>query len=127
MRLPLAATAWRAWNAVATTTAPRTAPARLAGLDALHAGHIEVDRLGRYLAVAALVCASLMIYAWSRIDLRQTSVDQADTNRAFESARDENARLRLELATLRDPARLQLVAADMQLDNSVRLVDLTPP
>ena len=126
MRLRLAATASRAWDAV-TTTAPRAAPTRLAGLDARHVGHIEVDRLGRYLAVAALVCASLLINAWSRIDLRQTSVDLATANRSFKTARAENARLRLELATLRDPARLQEVATTLDLDATAVVVDVPSP
>ena len=102
----------------------RARPTRLAGLEALHVGHVEVDRLGRYLAVAALVAACLLVNAWSRSDLRRTSMDLDLAAARFENARAEQARLRLQLATLRDPARLDLAADQLLLTAPAAVVDL---
>lgn len=120
----ITSTALRAWQAVSPSI-PRPAPARLAGLDASHKGHVEIDRLGRYLAVFALVGACLLISAWSRIDLRRTSVELHHAAGAYERAQAENARLQLELATLRDPTRLQQAAVPLGLVSTVPVVDLS--
>ncbi|MCK6503316.1 cell division protein FtsL [Myxococcota bacterium] len=120
----IASTAQRAWQAV-TPALPRPVPARLAGLDASHQGHVEIDRLGSYLAIFALVGACLLISAWSRIDLRRTSVELHRAAAAYESAQAENARLQLELATMRDPSRLQQAALPLGLVPNVPVVDLS--
>ncbi len=103
----------------------RAQPRRLAGLDALHVGHVELDRLGRYLVVAAFVGACLLVSAWSRIDLRRTSMQLHRTEAAFASARSEHARLRLELATLQDPSHLQQAATQLELQPAAHIVDLS--
>ena len=118
-----ATSAIRAWQAVAPA-ASRAFPTRLAGIDASHAGHVELDRLGRYLAVFALGGACLLINVWSRIDLRQTSVELHRAAASFELARAENARLQLELATLRDPTRLHHAATTLGLDRTVPVVQI---
>lgn len=119
----LASSAVRAWQAVAPTVA-RPAPTRMAGLEAGHHGHVEIDRLGRYIAVFALIGACLLISVWSRIDLRRTSVDLHRAAAAYDTARAENARLQLELATLRDPTRLHQASTTLGLVGTVPVVDL---
>lgn len=115
----------RAWNVLAERVVQSPSqPRRLAGLEALHVGHVELDRLGRYLAVTALVGACLLTSAWSRIDLRRTSMQLDRADAAFESARAEHARLRLELATLQDPSNLHHAAAELALQPTTAIVDV---
>lgn len=121
-----ASTATRAWQEVTTrVVTPRVAPRRLAGLEAMHVGHIEIDRLGRYIVVIGLVAACLMVGAWLRIDLRRTSMQLDRADAAFEAARAEHARLRLELATLQDPSHLHRVAAQLALQPGATIVDVS--
>lgn len=120
----LATTVARAWQAVlppspATTTAPR-----LVDADAQHLGHVELDRLVRYLAAFMLVLACLMISAWSRIDMRRTSVDLHTAAAAHASATAEKARLELELSTLVDPLHLSVASQSLGLVPATTFTDV---
>ncbi len=120
-------TAWSRSASVVQSLAERTAtgrraPARLAGLDAHHSGHVEVNRLGRFLAALAFVAACLLVSTWSRIDLRRTSLQLHQAEEAFDASRAEHARLRMELASLQAPAQLDAVATDLTLEPATSVV-----
>lgn len=86
---------------------------------------LELSHLGRYVLIGAVIAGCLMVSAWSRIDLRGTAVALDEVERAHASAEAEQARLQLELATLREPARLRSQASALGLSNEVTVVDLS--
>lgn len=86
---------------------------------------LELSHLGRYVLVGAVLAGCLMVSAWSRIDLRSTAVALDETERALAAAQADRARLSLELATLREPARLRSQAAELGLTESAAVVDLS--
>lgn len=107
--LAITASAARVWQAVGAGRLSRPVP-RLLDTEAAHLGHVELTRLLRYVGVLLVVGLCLLVNAWTRIDMRQTSVELHRAAQALESARAERARLELELATLVDPLRLDLAA-----------------
>ncbi len=115
------------WSRPAVETPTRTPPSTpRRGLRVLVPNEVEVSRLTRYVAIAALAGACALLYAWSRIDLRKTAVSLDLTERQYSAAQSENARLSLELAALRDPARLERLGASLALDRTVNVVVLPP-
>lgn len=85
---------------------------------------MEVAQLGRYVLIAALAGVCALMAAWSRIELRETAVSLDLAERRYASAQAEQARLKLELATLRDPARLERLGAALPLDPNVKVVNV---
>ena len=77
--------------------------------------------------IAALAGLCALLWAWSRIDLRKTAVSLDLAERQYHAARADQARLKLELATLRDPARLERVGATLNLDREVPVVVVPAP
>jgi hypothetical protein len=69
----------------------------------------------------------MLLSTWSRIDLRETAVALDRSQRAYATATAEATRLRLELATLEDPAWLAQAAETLHLDRTVPVVDVPPP
>lgn len=111
----------------ATEARPRRAPAP----PPLHVSwrrpavtEMEVAQLGRYVLIAALAGICALMAAWTRIELRETAVSLDLAERRYASAQAEQARLRLELATLRDPARLERLGEAMPLDPNVKVVNV---
>lgn len=88
---------------------------------------VELSQLTRYVGIAALAGVCALMWAWSRIDLRKTAVALDLSERQYDAARAEQARLNLELATLRDPARLERVGAALNLDREVPVVVVPAP
>lgn len=88
---------------------------------------VELSQLTRYVGIAALAGICALLWAWSRIDLRKTAVSLDLAERQYDAARAEQARLKLELATLRDPARLERVGATLNLDREVPVVVVPAP
>lgn len=83
---------------------------------------VELSRLGRYLGIAAVFGLCALLHAWSRIDLRETAVALDVAQTKLSTANAEQQRLKLELASLRDPARLGQIGVTMYLDTHVPVV-----
>jgi hypothetical protein len=64
----------------------------------------EVINLGRYVLVALLASMCGLLWAWSRIDLRETAVAFDGTERRNDLAEAEHERLELELLSLKGKA-----------------------
>ncbi|MCB9779992.1 MAG: hypothetical protein H6742_15615 [Alphaproteobacteria bacterium] len=111
------------WAHVADVV-PRNAPRHMVGLDSHHTGHVELPLFARYAMVGMLLVVCLLVNAWSRIDIRQTSLAVYDAEVELQRARAENARLRLELASLQDPAALSVAAEQLELASDVAIVDV---
>jgi hypothetical protein len=120
----LAATAVRAWQAVLPSSAGTATAPRLVDAEAEHLGHVELDRLFRYLGAFLLVGLCLMTSTWSRIDMRRTAVDLHIAAAAHESAIAEQARLELELATLIDPLHLSQASLAIGLVPAATITDV---
>ncbi|NOY26368.1 MAG: hypothetical protein GXP62_10895 [Oligoflexia bacterium] len=116
----------RAWGAVTPNSAD-SAAAHLAGLDARHIGHVELQHLGRYLRVIVLLGVCLLVSAWSRVDVRQTSVLLDKATAAYDVASAEHVRLQVELAMLRDPANLVGAAGAPALSGTVPVITIPAP
>ena len=84
--------------------------------------NVELSHLGRYMFIAALAGATAGISAWARIDLRETAVSLDTAERSYDAAQAEQARLNLELSSLRDPTRLEQLGGALALDRSVKVV-----
>jgi hypothetical protein len=109
------------WFGVDSDSAPRYSPA------SVEANGIELNRLGGYAMVIALMAGCMLLSAWSRIDLRETAVALDKSERAYSTVLAESTRLELELSTLEDPAWLTQSAANLSLQATVPVVDLTLP
>lgn len=107
-----------------TMSIGRGSLAPTAPIQAVEAGGIELSNLWRYLAVAMLIAACALLSAWSRVDLVETSYALDMANAHLANAHADQARLELELATLRDPTWLSRAAGELALSNSVPVVDV---
>jgi len=87
---------------------------------------IELTRIASYIMVIALLACCMLLSTWSRIDLRETAVGLDRSEQALETAQAEGTRLRLELATLEDPAWLSRAVSSLQLDRTVPVIDVPP-
>lgn len=113
----------RPWSKPSAGKSPRVLPIPLRkGLKVLVPHEVELSHLKRYVAIAALAGACALLWAWSRIDLRKTALALDLAERGYTAAQAEQARLKLELATLRDPARLERMGVALQLDRAVNVV-----
>lgn len=121
--IDLAPQTWSRPHVETTTRAPSN-PRR--GLRVLVPHEVEISKLTRYVAIAALCGVCALLWAWSRIDLRKTAVSLDLAERQYAAAQSEQARLELELAALRDPARLERLGATIALDRSVNVIVLPP-
>lgn len=83
---------------------------------------VELSRLGRYVFIAGVFGLCALLHAWSRIDLRETAVALDVAQSKLSAANAEQQRLELELASLRDPARLGQMGIAMALDSHVKVV-----
>ena len=115
------------WNGTSSSLLPLGAKPEVptdSRIQAMDSGGLELDHLWRYLAVAALVATCALIAAWSRVDLVKTSVKLDMAEVRLKHAQREQERLRLELATITDPATLNEASATLNLDPSVKVVDV---
>ncbi len=87
---------------------------------------VELTRIASYIMVIALMACCMLLSTWSRIDLRETAVALDRSERAYITAQAEATRLRLELATLEDPAWLSTAIKSLELDNTVPVIDVPP-
>ena len=91
----------------------------------IEGGDVELNRLGGYAMVIALMAGCMLLSAWSRIDLRETAVALDRSERAYTATLAETTRLELELSTLEDPAWLTQSANELSLQTTVPVVELT--
>ena len=91
----------------------------------IEGGDVELNRLGGYAMVIALMAGCMLLSAWSRIDLRETAVALDRSERAYTATLAETTRLELELSTLEDPAWLSQTADNLSLQTTVPVIDLT--
>ncbi len=103
-------------------------------LDAPHAplhpmsrSGIELNRLNRYGFMLALCALCALLSTWSRIDLRSTSLSLDEARSEFSAAEAEQARLRLELASLSDPDWLAGAAETLSLESGAEVIHLQAP
>jgi hypothetical protein len=82
----------------------RVAAVPLVALETTDVRDFEVVHLGRYVLVALLVSMCMLLWAWSRIDLRETAVALDGTERRNDLAMAEHERLELELLSLKGQA-----------------------
>jgi hypothetical protein len=87
---------------------------------------IELTRIASYVMVIALLACCMLLSTWSRIDLRETAVALDRSEQAHATAQAEGTRLRLELATLEDPAWLSRAVSSLKLDRTVLVIDVPP-
>jgi hypothetical protein len=87
---------------------------------------VELTHIASYVMVIALMACCMLLSTWSRIDLRETAVALDRSERAYATAQAEATRLRLELATLEDPAWLSQAVDTLSLDQTVPVVDVQP-
>ena len=87
---------------------------------------VELTRIASYVMVIALLACCMLLSTWSRIDLRETAVALDRSERRYAAAQAEGTRLRLELATLEDPAWLSQAVDSLQLDRTVPVIDVSP-
>jgi cell division protein FtsL len=69
-----------------------------------------VRRCGRQLALGSLIALGLLAYAWQRYNCLELSYQLERTEQSETQAAQLNRELKLELATLRSPARIDLLA-----------------
>jgi cell division protein FtsL len=67
---------------------------------------------GRQLVLAGVVAAVVMGYAWQRYEAVQLSYRYEQLDQKKSQAAELNRELKLELATLRSPARIDVLAQD---------------
>lgn len=67
---------------------------------------------GRQLVVAGVVAAALLAYSWQRYECLRLSYQYEQVKQSESQAVELNRELRVELATLRSPARIDLLARD---------------
>ena len=91
----------------------------------IEGGDVELNRLGGYAMVIALMAGCMLLSAWSRIDLRETAVSLDRSERAYTATQAETTRLELELSTLEDPAWLTHSANELSLQTTVPVVEFT--
>jgi cell division protein FtsL len=71
-----------------------------------------VRTCGRQLMIAGVVAAALLAYTWQRYECLQYSYQYEQVKQTESQAAELNRELRVELATLRSPARIDLLARD---------------
>ena len=101
----------------ASSQAPPIEPTQLAGL--------ELHQLWRFIPVVAILGLSLLLSAWSRIELRELAVLLDQARKQHNVQLTEHIRLSLEMASLSDPIRLAGVSETLQLTNDVTVIDIT--
>lgn len=69
-------------------------------------------RSGRHLVLGIVISAAVLAYAWQRYECVELSYQLDQTDRAETQAAQLNSELKLELATLQSPARIDLLARD---------------
>jgi hypothetical protein len=82
----------------------RVAAVPLVALETTDVRDFEVVHLGRYALIALLTSVCMLLWAWSRIDLRETAVALDSIERRNELAVAEHERLELELLSLKGKA-----------------------
>jgi hypothetical protein len=82
----------------------RVAAVPLVALETTDVRDFEVVHLGRYAIVAILASMCMLLWAWSRIDLRETAVALDRTQERNDLAVAEHERLQLELLSLKGKA-----------------------
>jgi cell division protein FtsL len=88
---------------------------------------IELNRLNRYGLMLAMLALCALLSTWSRIDLRSTSLALDEARSRYADAEAEQARLRLELASLSDPGWLAGAAATLSLESGAEVIHLSAP
>jgi cell division protein FtsL len=71
-----------------------------------------ICRFGRQLAVGVAISVALLAYAWQRYDCLELSYQLEKVDQSESQAAQLNRELKLELATLRSPERIDLLARD---------------
>ena len=104
------------WSEDFTETTAPLHPMERAGM--------ELHRLNRYVFMLAIFALCALLSTWSRIDLRETSLALDEARTRYTAAEAEQARLRLELATLSDPAWLSQAASSLSLEGSATVIDI---
>ena len=85
---------------------------------------VELNQLNRYGFMLAMLALCALLSTWSRIDLRATSLGLDEARGEYSTAQSEQARLRLELASLSDPGWLSGAASALLLEGSVPVIDI---
>jgi hypothetical protein len=88
---------------------------------------IELNRLNRYGLMLALCALCALLSTWSRLDLRSTSLSLDEARSEYANAEAEQARLRLELASLSDPDWLAGAAETLSLEGDAEVIHLQAP
>ena len=101
----------------------RVAALPLVALETTDVRDFEVVHLSRYVLIALLTSMCMLLWAWSRIDLRETAVALDSIERRNDLALAEHERLELELLSLKGKAWRDGEA----IPGGQALVRVTPP
>jgi cell division protein FtsL len=88
-----------------------------------------VKLCGKQLAVAAVVAVALLAYTWQRYECLEMSFQLEQTSQEQRQALEFNRELRVELATLRSPARIDQLARNqlgMMVPQPAQIITIQP-
>lgn len=93
----------------------KTEYGKVAAPRALGATGLSLQRLDmfRFLMVCMLLLTAVSVFhVWSRFKLIDLNLEVADINRQLKEAEQEQKRLKLEVASLKTPSRIEMIAKD---------------
>lgn len=96
----------------------------LVGVSTAPMAGIRLGGLVRYAVYGCLLVASLMFYVWSRADVQSASVQLERSQVELAGLKNDNDRLRLELASRRDLAGLAASAEAIGLVRGAPVVEV---
>lgn len=85
---------------------------------------VEINKLTGFALIAILAMLCAMLYIWSRTDLRETALALSNAQTQYNTVMAEQERLRLELASLRNPQWLTVASDVLVLDASAEVVEI---
>ena len=75
--------------------------------------HVQRLDMFKFLMICMVVLTIVAVFhVWSRFKLIDINLQMTEVNRQFKQSQEEQKRLKLEVATLRTPARIEAIAKD---------------
>ena len=75
--------------------------------------HVQRLDMFKFLMICMVVLTIVAVFhVWSRFKLIDINLQMTEVNRQFKQSQEEQKRLKLEVASLRTPARIEAIAKD---------------